>query len=210
MALPAIADVRRGSPQATIVVAARASVAPLFRMVRGRRRGDRARPAGADRSARDVDAALLLPNSFRRGARRRPRRHSGALGLSHRLARHAAHARDRSRAGRHPSDRLLPAPGARARISQRSGCAALEVSAESRAAAARRVGAGGVGRTDAAGRPRAWRGVRRRETVAGGVLRRARPRARRRRPASGPDRQRGRRAGRARHRRQRSATRPSS
>ena len=34
MALPAIADIRRGSPQATIVVAARESVAPLFGMVR--------------------------------------------------------------------------------------------------------------------------------------------------------------------------------
>jgi heptosyltransferase-2 len=64
MALPAIADVRRGSPQATIVVAARQSVAPLFGMVRDVDEvialGPQARSIG-----RDFDAAILLPNSFR-------------------------------------------------------------------------------------------------------------------------------------------------
>jgi len=64
MALPAIADVRRGSPQATIVVAARESLAPLFGMVRDVDEvialGPLARSIG-----RDFDAAILLPNSFR-------------------------------------------------------------------------------------------------------------------------------------------------
>jgi heptosyltransferase-2 len=67
MALPAIADVRRGSPQATIVVAARESVAPLFGMVRD---VDEVivlgPPAGS--IGRDFDAAILLPNAFRAAA----------------------------------------------------------------------------------------------------------------------------------------------
>jgi heptosyltransferase II len=63
MALPAIADVRRGRPEATLVVAARATVAPFFSLVREvdevvvvPRRG--AFPLGGS------DVALLLPNSF--------------------------------------------------------------------------------------------------------------------------------------------------
>jgi heptosyltransferase-2 len=64
MALPAIADVRRGSPQAAIVVAARESVAPLFGMVGDVDEvielGPRTTSIG-----RDFDAAILLPNAFR-------------------------------------------------------------------------------------------------------------------------------------------------
>ena len=63
MALPAIADVRRGSPQATIVVAARKSVAPLFGMVRDIDEVialDSITPSIGG----DADAAILLPNSF--------------------------------------------------------------------------------------------------------------------------------------------------
>ena len=63
MALPAIADVRKGRPGASLVVAARASVAPLFSLVREvdevvvvPRRGPY--PLGG------CDVALLLPNSF--------------------------------------------------------------------------------------------------------------------------------------------------
>ena len=64
MALPAIADVRRASPDATIAVAARPSVAPLFAIVDGidaritLTRSDHAALAG-------FDVALLLPNAFR-------------------------------------------------------------------------------------------------------------------------------------------------
>ena len=63
MALPAIADVRNGRPDALLAVAARAPVAPLFSLVRGvdevvtlPRRGP-APLAG-------YDTAILLPNSF--------------------------------------------------------------------------------------------------------------------------------------------------
>jgi heptosyltransferase-2 len=61
MALPAIADVKRALPDATVAVAARAAVAPLFEMV------DDVDVLDARRSLRRqrFDAALLLPNSFR-------------------------------------------------------------------------------------------------------------------------------------------------
>jgi heptosyltransferase-2 len=66
MALPAIADVRRALPDAEIVVAARAPVAPIFTLA-----SDVSRVVTLDRRT-DVqklrecsaDAALLLPNSF--------------------------------------------------------------------------------------------------------------------------------------------------
>ena len=75
MALPAIADVRRAVPHASIAVAARASVAPLFRMasstglvddaiVLERRTVLRARELGAELADRHFDTALLLPNSL--------------------------------------------------------------------------------------------------------------------------------------------------
>ncbi|MGE3519258.1 MAG: lipopolysaccharide heptosyltransferase II [Vicinamibacterales bacterium] len=67
MALPAIADLRRAMPEATVDLAARPSVAPLATLVPGvgatvplgsrRERVDRVR-------AGRYDAALLLPNSF--------------------------------------------------------------------------------------------------------------------------------------------------
>ncbi len=63
MALPAIADVRRADPRATVAVAARSSIAPLFSLVPGLddvivlpRRGTA--PLAS------FDAAVLLPNSF--------------------------------------------------------------------------------------------------------------------------------------------------
>jgi heptosyltransferase II len=63
MALPAIADVRRGQPAASIVVAARPSVAPLFTLV-----GDVDEvvnlPKNGSYPLDGCDAALLLPNSF--------------------------------------------------------------------------------------------------------------------------------------------------
>jgi heptosyltransferase-2 len=61
MALPAIADVRRGAPAARLTIAARPQVAPLFALVPGvdeTMAVDRL-PAGAH------DTAILLPNSFR-------------------------------------------------------------------------------------------------------------------------------------------------
>jgi heptosyltransferase-2 len=70
MALPAIADVRRRLPGASIVAAARAPVAPLFAMVADvsdvivLERPARWRDAGAELRAKGFDAALLLPNSF--------------------------------------------------------------------------------------------------------------------------------------------------
>jgi heptosyltransferase-2 len=63
MALPAIADVRRGQPAASIVVAARPSVAPLFTLVRD---VDEVLtlPKEGPWPLAGGDAALLLPNSF--------------------------------------------------------------------------------------------------------------------------------------------------
>jgi heptosyltransferase-2 len=71
MALPAIADVRRGAAGAAIDVAARLSVAPMFTLVDGIRdvvvlehRHSMTRDFAADLDGRSYDAALLLPNSF--------------------------------------------------------------------------------------------------------------------------------------------------
>ncbi len=73
MALPAIADLRRGAPDALLTVAARPHVAPLFSMAPG---VNAVLPLDARRSvARDADAirggaydaAVLLPNSWRTG-----------------------------------------------------------------------------------------------------------------------------------------------
>ena len=58
MALPAIADVRRAHPSASITVAARPSVRPLFALVPGV-------DAHVGRAVPGFAAALLLPNSFR-------------------------------------------------------------------------------------------------------------------------------------------------
>jgi heptosyltransferase-2 len=63
MALPAIADVRRGRPDASLTVAARASIAPLFSLVPGIDDVVVIPPRGAaPLSGHDV--AVLLPNSF--------------------------------------------------------------------------------------------------------------------------------------------------
>jgi heptosyltransferase-2 len=76
MAQPAVADVRRAHPDATIVVAARRAVAPLFALVpevdetivlaRPARLGDPQtwRTIGAELAGGAFDAALLLPNSL--------------------------------------------------------------------------------------------------------------------------------------------------
>src|SRR5579885_1503491 len=61
MALPAIRDVRAASSGATIGVAARPSVAPLFRLVDGI---DRVVTIEKSSKLGRFDAALLLPNSF--------------------------------------------------------------------------------------------------------------------------------------------------
>jgi len=66
MALPAVADVRRHAPSASITVAARPSIAPLFTIV-----AEVDEVAGVidvvdvERLQREFDTALLLPNSFR-------------------------------------------------------------------------------------------------------------------------------------------------
>jgi len=66
MALPAIADVRRAAPAASITVAARASIAPLFGMVPD---VNETLTLGDDQpealASSGFDAALLLPNSTR-------------------------------------------------------------------------------------------------------------------------------------------------
>ena len=76
MALPAIADVRRELPGASIAIAARAAVAPLFHLVsevnevivleppRGATGWPGWRNAGAGLRNKQFDLALLLPNSF--------------------------------------------------------------------------------------------------------------------------------------------------
>jgi heptosyltransferase-2 len=76
MALPAIADVRRASSGASITLAARPAIAPLFRLVsdvddtivlpRGAAMSDVAgwRSLGAELAGRQFDSALLLPNSL--------------------------------------------------------------------------------------------------------------------------------------------------
>ena len=63
MSLPAIADVRRGRPETTIAVAARASVAPLFSLVRD---VDDVVvvPRSGGAPLQQFDTAILLPNSF--------------------------------------------------------------------------------------------------------------------------------------------------
>ncbi|MBI3403023.1 MAG: lipopolysaccharide heptosyltransferase II [Acidobacteria bacterium] len=77
MALPAIADLRRAAPQASIAVAARPAIAPLFRLVpdvnetivldsgrpEGLRYGLRWRSLGAEIANHNFDTAVLLPNS---------------------------------------------------------------------------------------------------------------------------------------------------
>jgi lipopolysaccharide heptosyltransferase II len=73
MALPAIADVRRAAPGATIVVAARPAIAPLFDLVpevngtivldRQARGVSAWRSLGSELATRRFDTALLLPNS---------------------------------------------------------------------------------------------------------------------------------------------------
>jgi lipopolysaccharide heptosyltransferase II len=72
MALPAVADVRRHAPSASITVAARPSIAPLFTIVA--EVDEVAGVAGVagvidvvdvERLQREFDTALLLPNSFR-------------------------------------------------------------------------------------------------------------------------------------------------
>jgi heptosyltransferase II len=71
MALPAVADVRRTWPEARLAVAARASVAGLFSLVREVDDVVVLPAAGASRAGvetvqqlRGFDAAILLPNSF--------------------------------------------------------------------------------------------------------------------------------------------------
>jgi heptosyltransferase-2 len=76
MALPAIADVRRALPAATITIAARSPVAPLFAMVSDvddtvvlSRAASMINPStwqemGSELAGRHFDAALLLPNSI--------------------------------------------------------------------------------------------------------------------------------------------------
>src|SRR3954462_12889402 len=76
MALPAIADVRRAAPDASIAGAARPAVAPLFQLVPDvnqtivlpgpARAGGvpRWRGIGAELAGRDFDTALLFPNSL--------------------------------------------------------------------------------------------------------------------------------------------------
>jgi heptosyltransferase-2 len=70
MSLPALVDVLRANSGATVTLAARPSVAPLFRLVRGvsdvleLARGAAWRDVAGLLRGRGFDAALLMPNSF--------------------------------------------------------------------------------------------------------------------------------------------------
>ena len=133
---------------------------------------------------RRFDAALLLPNSFRRGCS------PGAAGIPERWGyRTDCRGPLLTRAVPPPPDvhqadyyqhlvRALGLPNGPLEPTAR--CATAEVRAD-RSATAR---AGGMGRAVAAGRAGAWRGVRRREALAGGVVRGARDRPGGRRRAS--------------------------
>ena len=63
MALPAIADVRNGTRDGSLAIAARPSVAPLFSLVRGIDEVITL-PRGGPWPLAEYDAAILLPNSF--------------------------------------------------------------------------------------------------------------------------------------------------
>lgn len=81
MALPAIADVRRGAPDASIAIAARSAIAPLFSLVPevdetivlpgpGLLRDVTGwRGLGSELAGRGFDTALLLPNSMQSALR---------------------------------------------------------------------------------------------------------------------------------------------
>ena len=127
MALPAIADVRRAVPDASLVIAARAAIAPLFSMVPGiderRGAGKRGRESFSGAHAKKTP----VPFSMRRFCSRI--RFMSALtawraGVPERWGyrtdwrRPAADARDRSAGGR-ASGRVLPAPGQRAGFPER-------------------------------------------------------------------------------------------
>ncbi|HEV2983745.1 MAG TPA: lipopolysaccharide heptosyltransferase II [Vicinamibacterales bacterium] len=64
MALPAIADVRRAVPGASIAAAARPAIAPLFRMTGNDLNEVITIEHGLEIAGKGFDAALLLPNSF--------------------------------------------------------------------------------------------------------------------------------------------------
>jgi len=81
MALPAIADLRRGAPDASIAIAARSAIAPLFSLVPevdetivlpgpGLLRDVTGwRGLGSELAGRGFDTALLLPNSMQSALR---------------------------------------------------------------------------------------------------------------------------------------------
>ena len=80
MALPALADVRRGAPSVSIAIAARPAIAPLFSLVPGvdetivlpapsLRDVTGWRGLGDELDSRDFDTALLFPNSMQSALR---------------------------------------------------------------------------------------------------------------------------------------------
>jgi len=80
MALPALADVRRGAPSVSIAIAARPAIAPLFSLVPGvdetivlpapsLRDVTGWRGLGDELASRDFDTALLFPNSMQSALR---------------------------------------------------------------------------------------------------------------------------------------------
>ena len=90
MALPAIRDVRRHFSADTLTVAARASVAPVFRAVPGVDRIivlDRGREAAQLKG----DVGILFPNSFRSAWILKRSGVKATLGLSQRFSIDAAH-----------------------------------------------------------------------------------------------------------------------
>src|SRR5215831_1220291 len=63
MSLPAVADLRRARPDATIAVAARPAIAPLYSLTRGLDDVIMV-PRGGPVSLERFEAAILFPNSF--------------------------------------------------------------------------------------------------------------------------------------------------
>ena len=169
MALPAIADVRRAAPAASITVAARPGGAALRARAGGRRHRVRRRRSGASmgstpRCCCPIRCASALL-AYRAGIPERWGYRTDWRGL---LLTRGVDARPPS------SGRGVSASGCGARIRERSGGAARRGAGRRarRRSGASAAPAGMAGR--AARGARAGRGLRRREALAGGVVRRAR------------------------------------
>ena len=184
MALPAIGDVRRAFPDATITAAARPSIAPLFALVPEvndtivlSRTASMMSPSswqelGAEIGGGRFDAALLLPNSIH------------AALIAHRAGVADIWGYRANWRGRLLTRAVAPPSGLHQvayyqHLVHALGCAngsaapAVTVSAAARQAARPRARRRRLGRPCTARGHGTWRGVRRRQEVAVGIVRRA-------------------------------------